>query len=57
MFMGSSEFNSFLRDPSIPKEKKIAGLEDILKSMGATDLMKNFIGKAICAQGLNHNWC
>jgi hypothetical protein len=40
----SKDFNSFVADPTVPREVKIDGLNSILSKMGATDITKNFIG-------------
>ena len=43
----SKEFNTFVADPSVPREVKVDGLNSILSKMGASDITKNFIGACV----------
>lgn len=41
----SSEFEQFLYDPSIPKNKKVPALNAILDKMGVNEVTKHFFGE------------
>lgn len=41
----SAEFEQFLYDPSIPKNKKVPALNAILEKMEVSDVTKHFFGK------------
>ena len=44
----SAEFEQFLDDPSIPKNKKVPALNAILEKMEVSDVTKHFFGKSGC---------
>ena len=41
---GSSQFSSFLKDPTVPRKQRKDTLDEVLKKMEACDMTKNFIG-------------
>lgn len=41
----SPEFEQFLYDPSIPKNKKVPALNAILDKMEVSDVTRQFLGK------------
>ena len=41
----SPEFEQFLYDPSIPKNKKVPALNAILDKMEVSDVTRHFLGK------------
>ena len=45
---GSSQFNSFLKDPTVPRKQRKDTLDEVLKKMEACSMTKNFIGIAHC---------
>ena len=45
MIKESSDLRLIVSDPSVPRSVKIAGLNNVLTKMNASDITKNFMGK------------
>ena len=41
---GSSQFSSFLKDPTVPRKLRKETLDEVLKKMEACNMTKNFMG-------------
>lgn len=53
----SQEFSAFVKDPSLPTQSKVEGLNAVLDKMGASDITKNFMGARACGGGaLGQGW-